>query len=157
MTLRFNHMELTLPEGTLTKEKDNLSEFYGEVFGFDVIEVPMVDERIKQKKMLMRTDPETSQFLFLVETAAENCIQAPGFDHLGFLLSGPGEVDEKLRLCQKWQEKDSRVEIKVYDDLDTPQAINRTFYVKFLLPIWFDIHSLEFHEGFEPSKNWRYE
>ncbi len=156
MTLRFNHMELTLPTGTLTKEKASISAFYGEIFGFEVIEVPMVDARLQEKKLLMRTDPETSQFIFLVEQDADTCIQAPGFDHLGFLLSGPKEVGEKLRLCQQWQEKDDRVQIKIYDDLDTPQAINKTFYVKFILPIWFDIHSIEFHEGFEPEKEWHF-
>ncbi len=156
MTLRFNHMELTLPTGTLTKEKASISEFYGEIFGFEVIEVPMVDARLQEKKLLMRTDPETSQFIFLVEQSADTCIQSPGFDHLGFLLSGPKEVDEKLRLCQQWQEKDDRVQIKTYDDLDTPQAINKTFYVKFILPIWFDIHSIEFHKGLEPEKEWHF-
>lgn len=156
MTLRFNHMELTVPKGTLDKEKDNIAAFYGEVFGFEVIEVPMVDERINQKKLLMRTDPETSQFIFLVEVEADQCIHLPGYDHLGFLLQDSPTVTDKLAQCKAWQEKDSRVEIKEYDDLDTPQALNRTFYVKYILPIWFDIHSIEFHKGFEPKREWTF-
>ncbi|MCG8673303.1 MAG: VOC family protein [Pseudomonadales bacterium] len=157
MTLRFNHMELTVPKGTLIKEKENLSSFYGEVFGFEVIEVPMVDERIQETKLLMRTDPETSQFMFIVEQDADRCIQSPGYDHLGFLLENSREVDDTLARCKEWQQKDARLEIKVYDDLDTPQALNRTFYVRYILPIWFDIHSIEFHAGFEPKRKWVFE
>ncbi|MCG8312060.1 MAG: VOC family protein [Pseudomonadales bacterium] len=157
MQLRFNHMELTVPNGTITSEKQNLAAFYGEVFGFEILEVPMVDERIQETKLLMRTDPETSQFFFIVEQSHEHCLKVPGYDHLGFLLDDSSAVTAKLTECQAWQKKDPRIEIKQYDDLDTPQALNRTFYVRYILPIWFDIHSIEFHQGHEPKRKWRFE
>lgn len=155
--LRFNHMELTVPNGTLAKEKHNLAAFYGEVFGFEILEVPMVDERISETKLLMRTDPETSQFFFIVEQSDEHCLKVPGYDHLGFLFDASEAVSAKLAECQAWQKKDPRIEIKQYDDLDTPQALNRTFYVRYILPIWFDIHAIEFHPGHEPKRKWRFE
>lgn len=33
--MRFNHMELTLPPNTLTREREAITAFYGEVFGFN--------------------------------------------------------------------------------------------------------------------------
>ena len=39
--LRFNHMELTLPAGALARDRDAIIAFYGEVFGFDAIDVPL--------------------------------------------------------------------------------------------------------------------
>ena len=34
-TMRFNHMELTFPRGTLTKEfREEVDAFYGSVFGW---------------------------------------------------------------------------------------------------------------------------
>jgi len=57
--LRFNHMELTLPAGALARDRDAIIAFYGEVFGFDAIDVPLFDT----SGLLLRTDTETSQFL----------------------------------------------------------------------------------------------
>lgn len=156
MTLRFNHMELTVPHGTIAQERSNLAAFYGEVFGFEILDVPMVDERISEAKLLMRTDPETSQFFFIVEQDAAQCISSPGYDHLGFLLDSSAEVSAKLAQCRHWQQRDSRLQIKHYDDLDTPQALNRTFYIRYILPIWFDVHSIEFHPSHQPKREWTF-
>ena len=41
MPLRFNHMELTLPKGALTHEREAITGFYGQVFGFGAIDVPL--------------------------------------------------------------------------------------------------------------------
>ena len=54
--LRFNHMELTLGRGELDAWRDDLKRFYGEVFGFDALDVPI----LKQTGLLLRTDAETS-------------------------------------------------------------------------------------------------
>jgi hypothetical protein len=89
--LRFNHMELTMPPGSLARDKDNIVEFYSAVFGFDAIEVPLFDST----GLLLRTDEDTSQFLLLMEQ--EEHLQSPGYDHLGFLFDSREEVDEKLQ------------------------------------------------------------
>ena len=39
---RFNHMELTLPPGELTRLRPEIREFFSDVFGFDSIDVPIV-------------------------------------------------------------------------------------------------------------------
>ena len=148
--LRFNHMELTLPPGTLARDREAIIAFYGEVFGFDAIDVPLFDNT----GLLLRTDPETSQFLLLMEQ--EKHLHSPGYDHLGFLYDSRKEVDEKLALCKQWQQKDDRLRLKDYDDLVIPPSTTRAFYVQYLLPIWFDIQVVEYDEGTEPQKNWVY-
>ena len=137
-TLRFNHMELTLPPGALADEgRADIKAFYGEVFGFEALDVPI----FQQQGLLLRTDPETSQFLLLMES--ESPMDSPGYDHLGFLYDTREEVDEKLDEVKRWQEKDDRIRIKEYDDLNTGNTVVHAFYVRYLLPIWFDVQSIE--------------
>jgi hypothetical protein len=137
-TLRFNHMELTLHRGALADEgRDDIKAFYGEVFGFEALDVPI----FQQQGLLLRTDPETSQFLLLMES--DTPIDSPGYDHLGFLFDTREEVDDKLDEVKRWQEKDDRIRIKEYDDLNTGNTVVHAFYVRYLLPIWFDVQSIE--------------
>tara|TARA_B110000503_G_scaffold20798_1_gene31454 strand:+ start:15256 stop:15690 length:435 start_codon:yes stop_codon:yes gene_type:complete len=143
-------MELTLPVGTLARDREAIISFYGEVFGFDAIDVPLFDT----SGLLLRTDPETSQFLLLMEQ--EEHLQSPGYDHLGFLLESREEVDEKLALCKQWQQKDERLRLKEYDDLVISPTVTHAFYVHYLLPIWFDIQVIEYDAGTEPQKNWAF-
>ena len=70
-------------------------------------------------------------------------MQSPGYDHLGLLFSTRAEVDEKLEQCKRYQEKDDRVRIKEYDDLVIGDLTTRAFYVKYLLPIYFDVQCME--------------
>jgi hypothetical protein len=137
-TLRFNHMELTLPSGALADDgRADIKAFYGEVFGFEALDVPI----FQQQGLLLRTDPDTSQFLLLMES--DNPMDSPGYDHLGFLYDTRGEVDDKLDEVKRWQEKDDRIRIKEYDDLETGNTVVHAFYVRYLLPIWFDVQSIE--------------
>ncbi|MEZ5510798.1 MAG: hypothetical protein R3F47_13025 [Gammaproteobacteria bacterium] len=80
--MRINHLELTLPPGTLEREKANLNAFYQDVFGWEGIEVPMV--KLDCPKYLLRFDAESSQFLFLTEEA--NALKSTSFDHIGLIL-----------------------------------------------------------------------
>jgi hypothetical protein len=137
-TLRFNHMELTLPAGALDDDgRADIKAFYGEVFDFEALDVPIFD----QLGLLLRTDEATSQFLLLMES--DKPIDSPGYDHLGFLYETREEVDERLEQVKRWQEKDDRVRIKEYDDLVTGSTVVHAFYVRHLLPIWFDVQSIE--------------
>jgi len=96
---RFNHMELTLPLGSLDDKggvRQEIARFYGEVFGWETRDVYIV----KQNALLLATDPEASQFILLTQTKAP--MQSPGYDHLGLLYDTRAEVDEKLELCRKF-------------------------------------------------------
>lgn len=152
MALRFNHMELTLPEGTFEKEKENLAGFYGEVFGFTGMEVPMV--KLDCPKYMLSTDPQSTQFLFLVED--KDALSSKSFDHIGFLLDSREQVDVALDRCKEWQKKDPRVEIIEYEDWDLPVVLTHAFYVRYILPIYIDVQFLQFKEGFKPQKGWTY-
>jgi len=147
---RFNHMELTVPKGLLTEHRAAISEFYGDVFGFDALDVPILN----QTGLLLRTDPETSQFILVTEQAKH--MQSPGYDHLGFLQDSRADVDRLLERCRARQERDERVQIKTYDDLEFGPTTTHAFYVRYLLPLWFDVQVIEYAKGAEPAKRWEY-
>jgi hypothetical protein len=143
-------MELTLPPGELTRLRGEIKEFFADVFGFDALDVPIVG----QTGLLLRTDKETSQFILVTEQ--EKSLQSPGYDHLGFLYETRAEVDLLLEKVKKRQQQDARVMIKEYEDLVTGPVTVHAFYVKFVLPIWFDVQSMEYAKGAAPGKSWQY-
>jgi len=151
MTLRFNHMELTLPPGALDAgTRDEIKRFYGEVFGWNALDVAILG----QQGLLLRTDTETSQFLLLIES--KKSVSVPGYDHLGLLLETRAEVDRAFDAIRKWQASDERVQIKEYEDLVQGDVTVHAFYVRYLLPIWFDVQCMEWKAGAEPARRWSY-
>jgi hypothetical protein len=149
--LRFNHMELTLPDGALAEHREDIRRFYGEVFGFEGLDVPILG----QTGLLLRSDPDTSQFILVTEQTKH--LRSPGYDHLGFLYESREQVDALLEACRKWQERDARVELKEYEDLVAGPVTVHAFYVRFLLPIWFDVQAIENAPGSEPARRWRFD
>jgi hypothetical protein len=136
-TMRFNHMELTFPRGTLTTElREEIDAFYGSVFGWTGVDTEVVGQLCH-----LLLSEEAQQFILLAES--EKPMQSPGYDHLGLLFSTRAEVDDKLEECKRYQEKDDRVRIKEYDDLVIDDLTTRAFYVKYLLPIYFDVQCME--------------
>lgn len=150
-TMRFNHMELTFAQGSLDdRARQEIRTFYGEVLGWKFLDVPILG----QQGLLLQVDEAVSQFLLLLESATP--MQSPGYDHLGLLLDTRAEVDDLLRKCRGFQERDPRVRIKEYPDLDQGAVTVHAFYVKYLLPIWFDVQSLEWQPGMEPRRRWSF-
>jgi hypothetical protein len=150
MPRRFNHMELTLPKGALENSRAEIAAFYGDLFGWEALDVPI----LKQNGLLLRTDPETSQFILVTEQRAH--MTSPGFDHLGLLCESRAEVDALLARAKDWQRRDARVELKEYDDLVTGPATTHAFYVRYLLPIWLDVQVIEYADGARPARKWRF-
>lgn len=148
--LRFNHMELTLAPGQLAVWRERLTAFYGEVFGFLATDIDIFGQRA----FVLRSDPADSQFILVAEN--DQAMQTTGYDHLGFLLDSRAEVDRKLAACRAWQQKDPAVEILEYDDLILPATTTRAFYVRYGLPIWFDVQHIAYREGCEPSHHWEF-
>jgi len=147
--MRFNHMELTFARGSLDEAmRADIQSFYGDVLGWNTFDVPLLDQ------MTYYMSPDEGQFILLAES--DKPISSPGFDHLGLLLDSRGEVDELLEQCKKFQAHDERMKIKQYDDLETGPVTVRAFYVKYLLPIYFDIQHITWKPGSEPAKSWRY-
>ena len=150
MPARFNHMELTLPLGQLAESRREIALFYQDLLGWDSLDVPILG----QLGLLLRTDPETSQFILVTEQ--NKYLQSPGYDHLGLLYDTRAEVDELLEKAKKWRERDPRVQIKEYEDLVTGDHTTHAFYVKHLLPIWFDVQCQEFANGSDPKRAWNF-
>ena len=151
MTLRFNHMELTLPPGGLDEAtRAEIKRFYGEVFGWNALDVPILG----QHGLLLQTDAETSQFVLVVES--KKPLSVPGYDHLGLLLEKRADVDRALGAVRAWRARDERVQIKEYEDLDQGGVTVHAFYVRYLLPIWFDVQCMEWQAGAEPERRWSY-
>jgi hypothetical protein len=150
MPRRFNHMELTVPKDALEKSRVEIKAFYADLFEWDALDVPI----LKQTGLLLRTDPETSQFILVTEQRAH--LSSPGFDHLGLLCDTRAEVDALLARAKHWQRRDARVEIKEYEDLVTGPVTTHAFYVRYLLPIWLDVQVLEYADGAAPKRRWSY-
>ena len=94
MPARFNHMELTLARGELETHRKEIAEFYADLFAWDSLDVPILG----QLGLLLRTDPETSQFILVTEH--DTPLHSPGYDHLGLLYDSRTEVDAVRRLRQ---------------------------------------------------------
>jgi hypothetical protein len=133
---RFNHMELTFPVGTLTDDfKADIDAFYTSVFGWRTTDTEVVGQLCHL--LLLEDD----QFLLLAES--DKPMSSPGYDHLGLLQESRTDVDALLDACHRYQDKDDRVRIKEYADLVYPELTVHAFYVKYLLPIYFDVQSME--------------
>lgn len=150
MPARFNHMELTLPVGGLEAHREEIAAFYGDLFGWEALDVPILG----QVGLLLRTDPETSQFLLVTEQKRH--MHSPGYDHLGLLYDTREEVDALLAAAKRRQEQDPRVQIKEYEDLVTGPVTTHAFYVRHLLPIWLDVQCQEHAAGAAPDRAWRF-
>lgn len=149
--MRFNHMELTFARGVLTPEfRAEVDAFYGSIFGWRGIDTPVMG----QSCHLLMLDDQAGQFLLLAES--DTPLSSPGYDHLGLLQDTRAEVDRLLAACLDFQAADDRVRIKQYKDDPMATMTVHAFYVKHLLPIWFDVQSMERHDG-SPSSGWTYQ
>ena len=149
-TMRLNHMELTLAPGTLDPLRAEISRFYREIFGWSSLDVNILE----QNALLLAVDPEVSQFVLVAESPKP--LQSPGFDHLGVLLESRAEVDVLLEKCKVYRARDERVQIREYEDLLQGDVTVHAFYVKYLLPIFFDVQFIEWKGESAPAKRWRY-
>ena len=136
--MRFNHMELTFPRGTLTPAfRAEVDAFYCGVLGWRAIDTPVMG----QSCHLLLLDEGIGQFLLLAES--DTPMSSPGYDHLGLLQESRADVDAILSACETFQAGDDRLQLKRYKDDDTGNITIHAFYVKYLLPIWFDVQSMD--------------
>ena len=136
MGLRFNHMEITFAKGALTPSFcDEVSTFYSDVFGFTSSRRRMFG----QESLTLRT-PD-NDFILLIE--GDVPMTSPGFDHLGFRLDSREEVDDTLARVKRHLATDDRVELKEYNDDVMDGELYHAYYVRHLLPIWFDVQFVE--------------
>ena len=147
--MRFNHMELSFERGTLSQEfRDEVDAFYCDVLGWRSLDTEVVGQLCH---LLL---PDDGQFILLAE--GKQPMSSPGYDHLGLLMDTREEVDVIRDECQRFADKDDRMRLKIYEDLVGPTVTTHAFYVKYLLPIWFDVQCIERTGGPEPEQRWEY-
>jgi len=138
MEMRFNHMELTFPVGTLDDVfRKEVDAFYGDLFGWTGVDTEVVGQLCH----VMLTGNPNGDFILLAESRKP--MSSPGLDHLGLLQGARADVDDLLERSKRWQEKDDRVQLKEYDDLVIGDLVVHAFYLKYLLPIYFDVQCME--------------
>ena len=144
MAKRFNHMELTFPRGALD---DDDPRRHRRLLRRDVRLARRRRRAVRPEELpARRATTARSHFILLAE--ADKPMQAPGYDHLGILCDTREEVDELLELAKKWRDKDDRVRILEFQkDLVTGPVTVHAFYVRYLLPIQFDVQCIEYAEG----------
>ena len=134
--VRFNHLELTFARGTLTPAfRRDVADFYGPVLGWDARDVTVVG----QDCLYLHVDD--GQFILCAEV--DDPISSPSYDHLGLLMDTRAEVDATLAAVQARAATDDRIRVKEYADLVTGGVTVHAFYLKFLLPLWFDVQVIE--------------
>jgi hypothetical protein len=148
--IRLNHAEITVPRGFVAQHHGDLEAFFISVLGFERSAFPGLEE----SSLVFKTDPDASQFLFIAEHDAPMPRMAE--DHLGFHLDSFAEVDAILTRCEAFAARDDRLEIRHFDMLDLTATTTRAFYVRYLLPIWFDIQHIAAKAGHEPTHEWRF-
>ena len=115
--------------------RDEVDRFYGTIFGWSGLDTEVVGQLCH----LLMPDPD--QFILLAES--DTPLSSPGYDHLGLLQDSRVEVDRLLLECERYAAVDDRVRIIRYEDLVYPELTVHAFYVKFLLPVYFDVQCME--------------
>jgi hypothetical protein len=139
-TPRLNHVALSLPADQLDQvHRDDLCLFWGEVFGFDELEVMTEDRR-----RLVLSCVHWDQFLFIVSD--DQPMRCPPMDHFGFAV---GSMDELLGVrdrAEAFRHHDDRVEIIDVTADDQKVVTIHSLYVRFLLPMLCEVQWWEFAE-----------
>jgi hypothetical protein len=159
--LRIDHLELTMPRGSLTKEfREEVDAFYCDIFGWTSREHFYAG----QNGHWMEPDPRS--FILLIED--DEPMQAPSYTvgeelgftqfvpHIGLLCETDDEVKHLLAECERFRENDDRVLIKDFPVFVNEDRLAHNFIVRYLLPFWFDVHVIQPFPGKEPEKDWRF-
>ena len=96
---------MSVPSDLLDEEdRDNLTKFYGDVFGFEEHAMLTVD-----RKRLVLGALRADQFLFII--ANDDPMTCPRLDHWGMSVESEEQLDIYLDRAKKFREEDPRVDI----------------------------------------------
>jgi len=148
--IRLNHAEITVLPGFTQRRRADFDAFFIGVLGFEKSAFP----GIEQTSLVYKTDPDASQFLFIAEH--EQPMVRVSDDHLGLHLDSEADVADMLARCEAFGADHPELEIRRLDVLDLKATLTYAFYVRYLLPIWFDVQHIAYKPGYEPAREWRF-
>ncbi|HEY7135428.1 MAG TPA: hypothetical protein VIB48_10195 [Acidimicrobiia bacterium] len=137
---RFNHVAMSVPSELLEPENRTLlTDFYGEVFGWQELPTETVDG-----KKLVFGVYQIDQFVFLI--ADDSPMTCPRLDHYGISVFSGDDFHGILERAKAYQERDDRVDI-IDEKLDDHGMLTITScYIRYLLPMMVEVQWWEFVE-----------
>ena len=146
---RFNHMELSFAKGTLTQQfRDEVDAFYGDVLGWRTLDTEVIGQLCH---LLL---PDDGQFILLAE--GKDPISSPGYDHLGLSWTPAKRSTPSSRSASGSRRRTTACASRSTRIWSSPTVTTHAFYVKYLLPIWFDVQCIERTSGPAPERSWQY-
>ena len=139
---RFNHVALTLPPECLDEQgRAELLAFYGQVFGWTAM--PTMS---KDRELLVLRCGSNEQFVYLHAAAAPmRCGQE---EHVGMSVATRAELDAIWERAARRRAEDARVELTERKTDDFGVLKLHAFYVRFGLPVSFEVQCFEWAAGF---------
>ena len=136
-SVRFNHMELTFPRGTLEPAfRKEVADFYGDVFGWE----EHATETVERQKLVLRVHSH-EQFVFLI--ADDSPMRCPPLDHFGMSVGTIEELDETLARARARAGADARVRLIDKQTEDFGPLKLSSFYVGFRLPLMIEVQHFD--------------
>ena len=135
---RFNHVAMSIPSELLQPDgRKLLTDFYGEVFGWQEFPTETVDG-----KKLVFGCYDIDQFVFLI--ADDPPMTCPRLDHFGIAVYSNEDFDGILGRAKAYREHDDRVDI-IDEKLEDHGMLSITScYVRYLLPMMVEVQWWQF-------------
>ncbi len=135
---RFNHVAMSLDADLLDADhRAELCAFWGEVFGFEELDVMTIDRR-----RLVLSCVHWDQFLFLI--ADDDPMRCPRLDHFGFAVGSREELVGVRDRAAAVAARDDRVDLVDLSVDDQGMVKIHSVYVGFLLPMMAEVQWWEF-------------
>lgn len=163
--IKFGHLELTMPRGSLTKEAcEDIDKFWCGVFGWnsDEVNYPEFDNLVQHRlhadgQAIILTEADDPMILPR-QPVGMGPGQTVAVPHLGLLVGNLDELERLLDECQRYQRSDPRVQLWDSGERRYPGhgGLHHAFLVRFILPMWFDVYATRWDEGLAPPLAWRF-
>jgi hypothetical protein len=142
---RFNHVALTLPADALDEAgRSALLAFYGEVFGWT--EMPTMT---RDRELLVLRTWSNEEFVYL--HAADAPMHCGPTEHVGLSVPSKDQLDALYERAAKRAERDADVELTPRGSDDYVAVKLHHFYVRYRLPVSFEVQCFEWAPGFGPQ------
>jgi hypothetical protein len=143
--MHLSHVEISLASGTMSEQwVSDLDRLLTGVFGWTGV-TRTVD--IPERGPTFERGYRMTGDVALVLREHEHALVAGMEDHLGFVVTGD-ELDRLLDGCNQLRGDEPRLELAhvtngVASSVDLGDRVLRTFFVRLLLPIWFQFEARE--------------